>query len=124
MEMRNFGFNALIADVRDDQWNAANVRIHRCGRSAELVENMIAKERQRTGEHAVERFHRSEKSRMTGDPRLGGTGRNCHADSKTLLQHKPGSKGAHQCRTAMIDDGKFALGKPRWIWPRLQRRSA
>jgi hypothetical protein len=87
--------------------------------STELVKNMIAKERQRTGKRAVDRFHRTEKPRLMRDPRLGGAGRNCHADSETLLQHKPGSKSTHQCRTAMVDDGKVALGKPRRYWAAL-----
>jgi hypothetical protein len=83
------------------------------GSSAELVENMITKEGQRTGQRAVERFHCAKKSRVMRDPRLGGTGWNSHTNSKTLFQYKPGSKGLYQCRTAMVDDGKVALCEPR-----------
>jgi hypothetical protein len=75
--------------------------------------------RQRTGKHAVECFHCTKKPRVMRDPRLGGAGWNCHADSKTLLQHKPGSKGRIKCRTAMVDDGKFTLCKPRRYWAAL-----
>jgi hypothetical protein len=84
------------------------------GGSAELVENMIAKERQRTGEHAIKCLHRTEKPRLMRDPRLGSAGGNGYADSNTLLQHKPRSKGTLQCQTAMVHNGKLALGKPRW----------
>ena len=89
------------------------------GNSAKLIENMIAKECERTGKRRVECFHCTKKPRVVRDPRLGGTGWNCHADSESLFQHKPGSKSLYQIRTTMIDDRKFAICKPRGQWSAL-----
>jgi len=84
--------------------------------ATELIKNVIAEEGERMRKHTVECFHHTEKPGLVRDPRLGGAGGNCHADSETLLKHKPGSESTHQCRTAMIDDGEFTLCKPRREW--------
>src|SRR5580698_9613024 len=74
---------------------------------------MIAKECKRTRQHAVKHFHCAKKPRVMRDPGLGGTGWDCHTNSDSLFQYKPGGKGLYQGRTAVIDDRKFTLCKPR-----------
>ena len=83
------------------------------GSSAKLVENVVAKEGQRTGNHAVECFHHAEQPVLVRDPWLGGTGWNCYSDSQPFFKHKPGSESALQCSAAVIDERKVALCQAR-----------
>src|ERR1700691_4616696 len=74
---------------------------------------MVAQKCERTGKHAVRRFHCTEEVRVSRDPRLGSAGRNGHANANPLLQHKPWGKSLRQCCTAMVDDWELTLREPR-----------
>ena len=92
---------------------AATLLHSSCVSPTELIQDVIAQHRQRTGEHTVEFLHRRQQSWVPGNPRFCGTWWDRYADSDAFFQHKPRRKGSSEFGTAMIHNGKFAFGESR-----------
>src|ERR1700722_18953278 len=74
---------------------------------------MVAENCERTAKVLVESLHCREQAWPLCDPRFSGAGRDCDANSESLLQQEPWREGTHECSTAVIDNVKVLLGKPR-----------